>query len=40
MAYHKLGKTTQAKTELNRAVAAKLSPQLDTEARKILQQLK
>jgi Flp pilus assembly protein TadD len=40
MAYHKLGKAPQAKVELNRATAAKLDPQHDAEARKVLAQLK
>lgn len=40
MAYHKLGKSTEAKTGLTRAVSAKLDPSLAAEANKVLASLK
>ena len=40
MAYHKLGKASQAKVELNRAIGLKLNPQQEAEAKNVLAQLK
>jgi Flp pilus assembly protein TadD len=40
MAYHKLGRASEAKTELNRAIAANLDSKLAAEAKKVLDSLK
>jgi len=40
MAYHKTGNASDAKTELNHAVAAKLDPKLAAEAKKVLASFK